>query len=164
MITKWMFTVSQWFSGNCLQIPPLSRVEAVSWWHMLQLRYYYPLFWFFHPNCYTTASKTSSWIQTLWLQNHRPSTDGIPKHVLPLLRSCWAQQPMDRPEFEQITAYLSNILCTCTVQNVHTNFFDTEDLKPKITENPLDVAVVDNYLMENTKKSGKMSCIFKCFN
>ncbi|KAL1815446.1 hypothetical protein DCAR_0519697 [Daucus carota subsp. sativus] len=48
-------------------------------------------------------------------QNMRPSTDDIPKEMVPLLVSCWAEDPADRPEFIEIKYFLENFihyLCT----------------------------------------------------
>ncbi|KAK6125482.1 hypothetical protein DH2020_040773 [Rehmannia glutinosa] len=42
--------------------------------------------------------------------NRRPSMDNIPAQIAPLLQSCWAENPEDRPEFHQITVSLENYL------------------------------------------------------
>lgn len=36
--------------------------------------------------------------------------DNIPAQIAPLLQSCWAENPEDRPEFQQITEFLKNFL------------------------------------------------------
>ncbi|KAL8123836.1 serine/threonine-protein kinase STY13-like [Apium graveolens] len=43
-------------------------------------------------------------------QNARPSTDNIPKEIVPLLVSCWAADPADRPEFIEIKCFLENFI------------------------------------------------------
>lgn len=47
-----------------------------------------------------------------YLQNMRPSLDEIPNEIVPLLQSCWDENSNNRPEFEEITVSLSNILQT----------------------------------------------------
>ncbi|CAI9110726.1 OLC1v1010795C1 [Oldenlandia corymbosa var. corymbosa] len=42
--------------------------------------------------------------------NQRPSLDNIPPEIVPLLKNCWAPDPNDRPEFEQITEFLSALI------------------------------------------------------
>ncbi|KAL6222448.1 hypothetical protein ACLB2K_005840 [Fragaria x ananassa] len=39
--------------------------------------------------------------------NVRPSLEDIPKEIIPLLKSCWAEDPKDRPEFMDVTDFLS---------------------------------------------------------
>ncbi|XP_058081800.1 serine/threonine/tyrosine-protein kinase HT1-like [Magnolia sinica] len=45
-------------------------------------------------------------------KNVRPSLDDIPKDLVALLESCWAEDPASRPEFKQISDMLSNFLAT----------------------------------------------------
>lgn len=52
--------------------------------------------------------KTVEWLELLLFQNVRPSLENIPKDIIPLLESCWAEDPKDRPEFMEVTDYLSN--------------------------------------------------------
>ncbi|CAA7019407.1 unnamed protein product [Microthlaspi erraticum] len=44
--------------------------------------------------------------------NERPSLRGIPNEAVPILESCWAEDPEARPEFEEITVLLTNLLTT----------------------------------------------------
>ena len=44
----------------------------------------------------------------LW-QKMRPGLEGIPKEIVPLLQSCWSEDPKSRPEFNDITEYLHTL-------------------------------------------------------
>jgi hypothetical protein len=44
------------------------------------------------------------------LQNIRPSLDELPEDIVPLLQSCWVEDPKLRPEFKEITKTLIRIL------------------------------------------------------
>jgi hypothetical protein len=46
----------------------------------------------------------------IWLQNIRPSLDELPEDIVPLLQSCWVEDPKLRPEFNEITGTLTKIL------------------------------------------------------
>ncbi|XP_051126963.1 serine/threonine-protein kinase STY13-like [Andrographis paniculata] len=46
--------------------------------------------------------------------NRRPSVDDIPAGIAPFLKSCWAENPEDRPEFQQITKFLEDFLRAMT--------------------------------------------------
>lgn len=157
----------RWMAPELFSSEPIKLGVKKPYDHKVDVYSFSMVLWELLTNSTPFKGRGSVMVAYAAAANHRPSTDAIPKEVIPLLKSCWAQEPIDRPEFEQITAYLSDILCTCTctVQKTHTNFFETEDVKAKIVteDDPLDV--VDNYLMEDTKRSGKMSCIFlKCFH
>ncbi|KAI6695369.1 hypothetical protein NL676_023079 [Syzygium grande] len=43
-------------------------------------------------------------------RNIRPSVEAIPQEIIPLLESCWAQDPTRRPEFAEVTGFLSGVL------------------------------------------------------
>ncbi|GAA0173047.1 hypothetical protein Leryth_022325 [Lithospermum erythrorhizon] len=43
-------------------------------------------------------------------RNLRPSIEKIPEEIVPLLQSCWSNNPKERPEFSQISSILVNIL------------------------------------------------------
>ncbi|XP_061342315.1 serine/threonine/tyrosine-protein kinase HT1-like [Gastrolobium bilobum] len=45
--------------------------------------------------------------------NKRPSLDEFPQHLLPLVQSCWAEDPKQRPEFTEITETLTMFLQHC---------------------------------------------------
>jgi hypothetical protein len=46
----------------------------------------------------------------IWLQNIRPSLDELLEDIVPLLQSCWVEDPKLRPEFKEITEILRKIL------------------------------------------------------
>ena len=59
-------------------------------------------------------------------QKIRPSLDDIPKEIVPLLESCWAEDPKSRPEFKDIIN---------TLLELYQNLFPTEFIKaPKAFE------------------------------
>ncbi|PIM99403.1 Tyrosine kinase [Handroanthus impetiginosus] len=89
--------------------------------------------------------------------NRRPSTDNIPAQIAPLLQSCWAENPEDRPEFQQITEFLKNFLHTiCQPINASPDnppsSLETEDSRiiEEIEDSPARV-----YLMERPKETMK---------
>ncbi|XP_045809818.1 serine/threonine/tyrosine-protein kinase HT1-like [Trifolium pratense] len=49
------------------------------------------------------------------MNNIRPSLDEFPEEIVPLLQSCWVEDPKLRPEFKEITGTLIRIL-----QNIYT--------------------------------------------
>lgn len=92
----------------------------------------------------------------------RPSLENIPSEIEPLVSSCWAEDPAERPEFEQISDFLANILGNvCGSPSCSPNLFDTEHP----TGNELVNSPVTNCLMEkdaeNSKKKHRSSCC--CF-
>ncbi|KAF7828826.1 G-box-binding factor 1 [Senna tora] len=47
--------------------------------------------------------------------NIRPSLDEVPRDVIPLVESCWAAEPEQRPEFKDITATLTTLFHNCSL-------------------------------------------------
>ncbi|KAE8655107.1 auxin-induced protein 15A-like [Hibiscus syriacus] len=52
--------------------------------------------------------------------NERPSVEGLPTEIASLLQSCWEEDPKIRPEFKEITAYLTNLLHKCCSAEMET--------------------------------------------
>ncbi|KAK2996532.1 hypothetical protein RJ639_025359 [Escallonia herrerae] len=70
------------------------------------------------------------------VKNQRPSIDDIPKDIVPLLESCWAEEPADRSEFMQITECLASFLRNmCTSQTTPPKVFEIEQLESDAAEN-----------------------------
>lgn len=60
--------------------------------------------------------------------------EGFPEHILPLLQSCWAQDPKLRPEFSEITETLLRILLDyCSTDTSTASLLDSMD------ENEIDI-------------------------
>ncbi|KAG8384050.1 hypothetical protein BUALT_Bualt04G0077700 [Buddleja alternifolia] len=95
--------------------------------------------------------------------NRRPSMDNIPEQIAPLLQSCWAENPEDRPEFEQITEFLENFLhSTCKSPNTLPNLLEAEHSGSK--EETEDSPATD-CLMDRPKGTKKNLCLrfLHCF-
>ncbi|KAJ7944329.1 Protein kinase [Quillaja saponaria] len=54
----------------------------------------------FRGNCSMVAAYAMA-------NNQRPSVDDVPSDIIPLLESCWAANPRDRPDFVEITGSLT---------------------------------------------------------
>ncbi|KAK8710363.1 hypothetical protein V6N13_145689 [Hibiscus sabdariffa] len=57
--------------------------------------------------------------------NERPGVEGLPTEIGSLLQSCWAEDPKIRPEFKEISVYLTSFLRKCC---------SAETTPPKIEE------------------------------
>nr|ABU45180.1 unknown [Solanum melongena] len=92
----------------------------------------------------------------------RPSMDNIPGEIEPLLSSCWAEDPAERPEFEQISDTLANILRdVCRSSTCSPNVFEPEHPTGKqLVNSPVTNCLMDKDA-ESSKKKHRSSCC--CF-
>lgn len=94
--------------------------------------------------------------------------DSIPKDIVPLLKSCWAEDPADRPEFAQITGFLAKFVANmCSVQKPLPTLLDTEHSKIKGTEDSLAAADSLKKSRGNKKKKRRayyslLTCFSEC--
>ncbi|KAK4368016.1 hypothetical protein RND71_011808 [Anisodus tanguticus] len=106
----------------------------------------------------TTEAGTYRWMAP---EKLRPSMDNIPRDIEPLLRSCWAEDPAERPEFEQISDFLANILRNvCASQTSSPNMFETEQPTSKELANSSAMNCLMDKDAENSKKKNRTSCCF----
>ncbi|KAL8473233.1 hypothetical protein ACS0TY_030168 [Phlomoides rotata] len=89
--------------------------------------------------------------------NRRPNMDNIPAQIAPLLQSCWAENPEDRPEFHQITEFLKNYFLQ--LANSSTSLVEAEYFSRKEeSEDP----IATDYLMMDTPKEAKRDQRNRC--
>ncbi|XP_077233262.1 serine/threonine/tyrosine-protein kinase HT1-like [Tasmannia lanceolata] len=96
----------------------------------------------------------------------RPSLDNIPEDFAALLKVCWAEEPSERPEFQNVTSMLSNFLTTLT---------SAQHMKapPRMEVGQSSYLVADSpgtrHLMDRSREGDEStkqgsSSIFSCFN
>lgn len=79
-------------------------------------------------------------IYNFFIQNIRPSLEEIPEDMAPLLQSCWAEDPNNRPEFTEVTDSLSNLLQSFVLKesslpNMNDKTEEEEEEEVKCTSN-----------------------------
>ncbi|KAL7101775.1 hypothetical protein ACP275_08G075900 [Erythranthe tilingii] len=100
--------------------------------------------------------------------NRRPSIDCIPANIAPLLESCWAENPENRPEFQQITQFLKKYLHSICQENILEappilSEVEYSRSKEEIEDPPATDCLMDGP-METEKKSKSLCFRFvKCF-
>lgn len=57
--------------------------------------------------------------------------EDLPEEIVPLLKSCWAQDPKARPEFTEITVFLANYLNSTEVIRPISTVVDMEQVEIK---------------------------------
>ncbi|GAU16600.1 hypothetical protein TSUD_233520 [Trifolium subterraneum] len=94
--------------------------------------------------------------------NIRPSLDELPEEIVPLLQSCWMEDPKLRPEFKEITETLIRIL-----QNIYTKKInDLASIKETAKSEAQTSRENENMTMESEtmdEKKPKKKCKIKRF-
>ncbi|KAL3725839.1 hypothetical protein ACJRO7_030815 [Eucalyptus globulus] len=93
-------------------------------------------------------------------RNIRPSVDSIPEEFIPLLESCWAQDPSRRPEFTEITGFLSGVLDKLTSEEEVEPAEEADEEEPEDIEQAMIVAAPKE---AKHKKSNFLSRVRGCF-
>lgn len=116
------------------------------------------------------------------MQNMRPCVDEFPAEILPLLQSCWAEDPKLRPEFTEITQTLTKLLHKTETEDHHRITKEEKYPIPRSQAlSPDDQSVKDNYKKEHEtdqnqneyteskpkriqkKRKRFLPCLFRCF-
>ncbi|XP_021824159.1 serine/threonine-protein kinase STY17-like [Prunus avium] len=88
----------------------------------------------------------------------RPSLDDIPEKIIPLLESCWAHDPKTRPEFMEITDFLSNLFKElCSTEAEPPKVVETEVEHPEKCNVKKEESAITNHVIDRPeeKKKGK---------
>lgn len=86
------------------------------------------------------------------MQNMRPSVDGFPKDILPLLQSCWDDDPKLRPEFTEIVETLKRILQNLYSTKNISEHGDIKEVDSKIHEEE-SAKTLSTTSLESSKKN-----------
>lgn len=118
-------------------------------------------FFFCHRNrcsmiCYILWKHLDEFF-ALALQAVRPSLDDIPEQIIPLLESCWAHDPKTRPEFMEITDFLSNVFKElCSTEAEPPKVVETEGEHPENCNVKKEESAITNHVIDRPEeKKGK---------
>ncbi|PIA52542.1 hypothetical protein AQUCO_01000428v1 [Aquilegia coerulea] len=156
----------QWMAPELYSIDPLHRGEKKHYDHKVDVFSFSIVLWELLTN--STPFKGMSGIQAAYavVNNRRPSLDDLPPDLVPLLESCWAEDPASRPEFKEIIVTLSNLLESLQVtQNTSTH----QQIFELGTESPGTRRLMDKSGDLEGRKSRSSSpkflrCFDKCFS
>ncbi|KAL3346114.1 hypothetical protein AABB24_024854 [Solanum stoloniferum] len=152
----------RWMAPEMFSMDPI-RIGVKKYYnHKVDVYSFSMILWELLTNSTPFKGRSNIMVAYATATKMRPSMDNIPSEIEPLLSSCWAEDPAERPEFEQISDFLANILCNvCGSPTSSPNLFETEHP----TGNELVNSPVTNCLMdkdaENSKKKHRSSCC--CF-
>ncbi|KAI4314876.1 hypothetical protein L6164_027741 [Bauhinia variegata] len=165
----------RWMAPEVMSKEPLSKGEKKRYDHKADVYSFAFVLWSLLTNrkpfggmpgilaAYAAAAK-----------NMRPNLDEIPEDIVPLIQSCWAEDPTQRPEFVEITEALAKIFqkrfpianpppCNLTeTENGHTQ--GQGECSTAQTPDPYSVV---SEAKEKKKKKKKLRCLcsnfFRCF-
>ncbi|KAK2354384.1 Protein kinase superfamily protein [Trifolium repens] len=94
--------------------------------------------------------------------NIRPCLDELPEDIVPLLQSCWVEDPKLRPEFKEITEILRKILLNIYTPKINSLAggnakaakHDTEIIEPNDGKDITQYPTMDEIWFKNVVRSG----------
>nr|XP_016513088.1 PREDICTED: serine/threonine-protein kinase HT1-like [Nicotiana tabacum] len=111
----------RWMAPELLYTEPADYgVKKKHYNHKVDVYSFSMVLWELLTNDTPFKGKTDIMAANATAKNLRPSTDNIPKDIVPLISSCWSEDPADRPEFAQISDILANILGDAYIQQTIT--------------------------------------------
>ncbi|KDP31798.1 hypothetical protein JCGZ_12259 [Jatropha curcas] len=95
----------------------------------------------------------------------RPSLENIPEELVPLLQSCWSEDPSLRPEFMEITNYLKKFLTTlCPAEMTPPRVIQIEDTRNNTGTDNATKKSDEKAKKRKSKLSNFLSCFDKCLS
>ncbi|XVF17855.1 hypothetical protein REPUB_Repub10bG0160900 [Reevesia pubescens] len=95
----------------------------------------------------------------------RPSVESLPRDIVSLLESCWAEDPKIRPEFKEISGTLTNFLHNiCSTETTPPKTVEIGYSKSQVKEDSMDAAGHVTNESNDKRKNQKTSPMFlSCF-
>ncbi|XP_009760417.1 serine/threonine-protein kinase STY13-like [Nicotiana tabacum] len=171
----------RWMAPELLYTEPADYGAKKHYNHKVDVYSFSMVLWELLTNDTPFKGKTDIMAADATAKNLRPSTDNIPKEILPLISSCWSEDPADRPEFAQISDILANILGDAyipqmitpdlaegeqpdayTPQTITPNLSDVgQSASQEIANSPGTSSLMDKGAENKKKKSKSWLCCFK---
>ncbi|KAK2986853.1 hypothetical protein RJ640_011078 [Escallonia rubra] len=125
----------RWMAPELFSIDPIQTGVKKHYDHKVDVYSFSMVIWELLTNSTPFKGRNNMMVAYAAVKNQRPSIDDIPKDFVPLLESCWAEEPADRPEFMQITDFLASFLRNmCTAQTTPPKVFEIEQLECDVAE------------------------------
>ncbi|KAF3677648.1 putative G-box-binding factor 1-like [Capsicum annuum] len=152
----------RWMAPEMFSIEPIKIGVKKHYNHKVDVYSFSMILWELLTNSTPFKGRSNIVVAYATATKMRPSTETIPSDIEPLLSSCWAEDPAERPEFEQISDFLENILRNvCASSTSSPNIFEPEHSTSKeLTNSPAMNCLMDQHI-ENSKKKNRTSCC--CF-
>ncbi|KAL2498446.1 Protein kinase superfamily protein [Abeliophyllum distichum] len=159
----------RWMAPELFSIETLQLGAKKYYDHKVDVYSFSMVLWELLTNSTPFKGRSNILVAYAAAMNRRPSIDNIPAEIVPLLQSCWAENPEDRPEFLQITGVLKNFLHSLSQLN------DTSLISPSLLEAEYSRSKEEtgdspatDFMMcrsEETKKKPRSLCfrILSCF-
>ncbi|KAI8032530.1 Serine/threonine-protein kinase STY13 [Camellia lanceoleosa] len=156
----------RWMAPELFSVEPIKLGVKKHYNHKVDIYSFSMVLWELLTNSTPFKGRNNVMVAYASSINLRPSMDNIPKDIAPLLESCWAEDPEERPEFVQITDFLLNFLRNMhSIQLKSPKQFEIGQAKGKIIADSRNTDHMMNKSREEDKKSRSQSrCFLSCFD
>ncbi|KAF5961294.1 hypothetical protein HYC85_002503 [Camellia sinensis] len=156
----------RWMAPELFSVEPIKLGVKKHYNHKVDIYSFSMVLWELLTNSTPFKGRNNVMVAYASSMNLRPSMDNIPKDIAPLLESCWAEDPEERPEFVQITDFLLNFLRSMpSIQLKSPKQFEIGQAKGKIIADSRNTDHMMNKSREEDKKSRSQSrCFLSCFD
>ncbi|KAM1174598.1 hypothetical protein FF1_027152 [Malus domestica] len=145
----------RWMAPELFSKEPVPKGTKKEYDHKADVYSFSIVLWELIVNRIPFSGRTNILVAYASANQIRPELDDIPQDLVPLLESCWADDPRIRPEFMEITSHLSNYhkqLCAAEAEPPAVNVLEAEHQESNVKEQePPKVHMIDK--SEEKKKA-----------
>ncbi|KAH7520066.1 hypothetical protein FEM48_Zijuj08G0104400 [Ziziphus jujuba var. spinosa] len=119
----------RWMAPELFSLDPLPSGGKLQYDHKVDVYSFSIVLWELLTNKTPFKGRNSVMVAYATAKKIRPCLENIPKDLVPLLQSCWGEDPKSRPEFMEITVSLSNYQNLLSIDIKATEIVETEHPK-----------------------------------
>ncbi|KAM1933678.1 hypothetical protein ACFX15_017954 [Malus domestica] len=127
----------RWMAPELFSTEPVPKGSKKEYDHKADVYSFSIVLWELIINQTPFSGRTNIIVAYAAANKIRPELDYIPQDLIPLLESCWADDPKIRPEFMEITSHLSNYhkqLCAAELEPPAVNVPESEPQESNVKE------------------------------
>ncbi|XP_022866421.1 serine/threonine-protein kinase HT1-like [Olea europaea var. sylvestris] len=158
----------RWMAPELFSIETLQLGAKKHYDHKVDVYSFSMVLWELLTNSTPFKGRNNIMVAYAAAMNRRPSIENVPTEIVPLIQSCWAENPEDRPEFQQITIFLKNLLHKISQLDgtsvISPTLLEAESSRNKETEDSPPTDFLMSRSEETKKRSGILRFrILSCF-
>uniref|UniRef100_A0A2N9E3H0 Protein kinase domain-containing protein n=1 Tax=Fagus sylvatica TaxID=28930 RepID=A0A2N9E3H0_FAGSY len=151
----------RWMAPELFSLEPLPSGAKKLYDHKVDVYSFSIVLWELLTNNTPFKGRNNLMVAYATARNERPSIQDLPKDLVHLLESCWAEDPKFRPEFMEITDFLHNF---CSMLTTPPKVVEIEDPKSDMKVESASTGHLMNKHDEKGKKRKSLSpSFFPCF-
>uniref|UniRef100_A0A7C9E586 Dual-specificity kinase n=1 Tax=Opuntia streptacantha TaxID=393608 RepID=A0A7C9E586_OPUST len=152
----------RWMAPELFNVEALRKGEKKYYDHKVDIYSFSLVLWELLTNETPFKGRNTMLVAYAVANNLRPSVENIPQSIVPLLVSCWSEDPTNRPEFSEIRAFLEKFhQSLCSEESKPISIEQNEEGGDEVGNSERAECEINKTIKTRMRKPG---CLLRCLS